>query len=281
MEGRDKRSEMLDRVREMADSWPAFAVEDLSANAHCPRIAVELPQYGQFAEDEHGEVVAHGHSVPFALHTEGRGTLPARGWAEVLVWAFSDLRRGVRPDTVSAVTVAPHDQGLGLSGRMLAAMRDNARALGFREVVAPVRPSAKHLEPHAPIEEYARRLRPDGLPHDPWLRVHARAGATVDSVAPASMTVWRLAGPVAELDGPALRHRRGRRGPGRPGAGALRTGRRVRGVRRAQRVDAAPAVTARGEGVQDGCRTCRHRRAARRAPAPVLRRRVRSSRPGR
>ncbi len=83
----------------------------------------------------------------------------------------------MRPDTVSAisVTVAPHAQGLGLSGRMLAAMRDNARALGFREVVAPVRPSAKHLEPHAPIEEYARRLRPDGLPHDPWLRVHARA----------------------------------------------------------------------------------------------------------
>ncbi|MFE0784182.1 N-acetyltransferase [Streptomyces mutabilis] len=186
-----ERPEMLDRVREMADSWPAFAVEDLSGNAHYPRIAVELPQYVQFAEDEHGEVVAHGHSVPFALHTEWRGTLPARGWAEVLVWAFSDLRRGVRPDTVSAisVTVAPHAQGRGLSGRMLAAMRDNARALGFREVVAPVRPSAKHLEPHAPIEEYARRLRPDGLPHDPWLRVHARAGATVDSVAPASMTV--------------------------------------------------------------------------------------------
>ncbi|MGE9278953.1 N-acetyltransferase, partial [Streptomyces rochei] len=59
-----ERPEMLDRVREMADSWPAFAVEDLSGNAHYPRIAVELPQYVQFAEDEHGEVVAHGHSVP-------------------------------------------------------------------------------------------------------------------------------------------------------------------------------------------------------------------------
>ncbi len=186
-----ERPEMLDRVRGMADSWPAFAVEDLSGNAHYPRIAVELPEYVQFAEDEYGEVVAHGHSVPFALHTEERGTLPARGWSEVLVWAFGDLRRGVEPDTVSAVsvTVAPHAQGRGLSGRMLAAMRDNARARGFREVVAPVRPNAKHLEPHAPIEEYARRLRPDGLPHDPWLRVHARAGATLDSVAPASMTV--------------------------------------------------------------------------------------------
>jgi hypothetical protein len=72
---------------------------------------------------------------------------------------------------------------------MLSAMRASARALGFREVVAPVRPSAKHREPHTPIAEYAHRVRPDGLPEDPWLRVHARAGATIDSIAPASMTV--------------------------------------------------------------------------------------------
>ena len=45
-----------------------------------------------------------------------------------------------------------------LSALMLSAMRDNARAHGFSEVVAPVRPSAKHLEPHTPIEEYARRM---------------------------------------------------------------------------------------------------------------------------
>ncbi|MFV0135420.1 N-acetyltransferase [Streptomyces sp. HMX87] len=186
-----ERPGMRDAVLAMADSWPEFAVEDMTGNAHYPRISLELPEYVQFAEDEHGEVVAHAHSVPFALHTEGRGTLPDRGWDEVLVWAFADLRQGVRPDTVGAVsvTVAPHAQGRGLSGLMLSAMRDNARARGFREAVAPVRPSAKHLEPHTPIEEYARRLRPDGLPHDPWLRVHVRAGATIDSVAPASMTV--------------------------------------------------------------------------------------------
>ncbi|MFE9022383.1 N-acetyltransferase [Streptomyces sp. NPDC007808] len=185
------RPEMLDRVVEMADSWPAFMGQDLVANAQYGRIPRELPQYVLFAEDERGEVVAHAYSVPFALAAEGRGRLPARGWDEVLVWAFADLRTGTRPDTVSAISivVAPHVQGSGLSARMLSAMRDNARAQGFREVVAPVRPNAKHLEPRTPIEEYARRVRPDGLPHDPWLRVHARAGATIDRVAPASMTI--------------------------------------------------------------------------------------------
>ncbi|MFI6008508.1 N-acetyltransferase [Streptomyces sp. NPDC051243] len=186
-----ERPEMLDRVVRMANTWPQFAIQDLVGDAHYGRIPRELPEYALFAEDEHGEVVAHAYSVPFALAAEGRGRLPARGWAQVLVWAFDDLRRGTPTDTVSAISVviAPHAQGAGLSALMLSAMRDNARAHGFREVVAPVRPNAKHLEPHTPIEEYARRVRPDGLPHDPWLRVHARAGATIDSVAPASMTV--------------------------------------------------------------------------------------------
>ncbi|NEE58990.1 N-acetyltransferase, partial [Streptomyces sp. SID8455] len=56
--------------------------------------------------------------------------------------------------------------------------------------VAPVRPSGKHLRAALPMEEYARLTRPeDGLPEDPWLRVHVRAGGVVDSVAPVSMTV--------------------------------------------------------------------------------------------
>uniref|UniRef100_UPI0031DD6DD8 N-acetyltransferase n=1 Tax=Streptomyces hawaiiensis TaxID=67305 RepID=UPI0031DD6DD8 len=186
------RPDMLERVVGMADSWPEFVIQDLVGAAHFPRIAAELPEYVLFAEDEQGEIVANAYSVPFALGTEHRGgRLPANGWDAVLVWAFSDLRRGVRPDTVSAISVsiAPQAQGRGLSAVMLSAMRDNARARGFREVVAPVRPNAKHLEPHTPMEEYAHRVRPDGLPQDPWLRVHARAGATIDSVAPASMTV--------------------------------------------------------------------------------------------
>ncbi|MYU28797.1 GNAT family N-acetyltransferase [Streptomyces sp. FBKL.4005] len=186
-----ERPDRLPEVLGMPDTWPEFVTNDLVGNTHYGRIPTELPDYALFAEDEDGQVVAHAYSVPFALDVEGRRTLPARGWDQVLAWAFADLRRGTRPDTVSAisVTIAPHAQGRGLSAVMLSAMRDTARARGFREVVAPVRPNAKHREPHTPITEYARRVRPDGLPEDPWLRVHARAGATIDSVAPASMTV--------------------------------------------------------------------------------------------
>ncbi|WP_406372460.1 GNAT family N-acetyltransferase [Streptomyces sp. NBC_00647] len=186
-----ERPEMLRDVVGMADSWPEFLLHDPVGNAHYGRIASELPEYVLFAEDERGRVVAHAYSVPFALADEEGDELPARGWDEVLARAFSDRRRGTPPDTVSAISivVAPHAQGGGLSARMLSAMRDNARARGFDEVVAPVRPSAKHLEPATPMREYAFRERSDGLPHDPWLRVHVRAGGRIEAVAPASMTV--------------------------------------------------------------------------------------------
>ncbi|MFJ3924298.1 N-acetyltransferase [Streptomyces sp. NPDC090022] len=185
-----QRPELAARLWDMADTWPEFAQHDALAWLLYPRMVAELPEYVLVATDG-DQVVARGFSVPFALRAPGRGDLPARGWDQVLMWAFSDLRRGVDPDTVSAIeiSVATGRQGEGLSGRMLAAMRENARARGFAEVVAPVRPSGKPAEPDTPMHAYAVRTRADGLPYDPWLRVHVRAGGVIHAVAPLSMTI--------------------------------------------------------------------------------------------
>ncbi|MFF5446708.1 N-acetyltransferase [Streptomyces sp. NPDC012888] len=184
------RPELADRLFDMEDTWPAFAVQDPLAWLLYGRIVAEFPEYVLIAT-EGDTVVARAFSLPFALGAAGRGTLPARGWDQILMWAFADRRRGTEPDTVSAieVSVAAGRQGEGLSGRMLTAMRENARSRGFAEVVAPVRPNGKPAEPDTPIHEYAFRTREDGLPHDPWLRVHVRLGGVVDSVAPLSMTI--------------------------------------------------------------------------------------------
>ncbi|MCB5170274.1 N-acetyltransferase [Streptomyces bambusae] len=185
-----ERPELAGRLWDMKDGWPEFVQHDPLGWLLYGRIVSELPEYVLVATDG-DEVVARAFSLPFALHREGRGALPDRGWDQIFLWAFSDLRHGVAPDTVSAIeiTVAEGRKGSGLSGRMLAAMRDNARSRGFTEVVAPVRPNLKHAEPETSIHEYAFRTRPDGLPYDAWLRVHVRAGGVIAKVAPASMTV--------------------------------------------------------------------------------------------
>lgn len=188
-----ERPDLLGELWAMPSLWPKFIGSDLVSNLGYAWMVKEIPEYVSLALDGDGRVVARSFSVPFALSAEGRdGVLPQRGWDQVLAWAMLDRREGREPDTVSAIeiSVAREHLGQGLSGRMLAAMRDAVRERGFTEVVAPVRPSAKHLEPRTPMAEYAYRTRPeDGLPHDPWLRVHVRAGGVVDSVAPVSMTI--------------------------------------------------------------------------------------------
>ncbi|MEU3747899.1 MULTISPECIES: N-acetyltransferase [Streptomyces] len=206
------RPELEGPMWSMLDLWPEFMMYDPVGWANIGRIVRELPEYVLVATDAEGKVVARGFSVPFRMDVDGRRELPPRGWDEVLLWAFSDLRAGREPDTVSAIeiTVDTSALGNGVSHRMLAAMRDNTKRLGFSELVAPVRPNGKHLEAESSIHEYAFRTREsDGLPVDPWLRVHVRAGGVVEAVAPASMTVsgsveqWRAwTGLPFDTDGP-------------------------------------------------------------------------------
>jgi hypothetical protein len=137
-----------------------------------------------------GELIARGQSVPFTFPTERRPELPDDGWDAVLMWAATDYRRGDRPTVASAleIAIAQAHPGKGLSYQMLDALRDAARKQGLSTLYAPVRPNGKQ-DPSLPMATYVERRRPDGLPVDPWLRVHVKAGATVVKIAPASMVI--------------------------------------------------------------------------------------------
>jgi hypothetical protein len=87
------------------------------------------------------------------------------------------------------INVRRTERGAGLSAIMLGEMTRRARLAGFDDLIAPVRPSGKAEEPTAPMSDYAARRRPDGLPFDPWLRTHVRAGGTIVRVCPRSMVI--------------------------------------------------------------------------------------------
>lgn len=143
------------------------------------------------------EVVARAFSVPFCLNIAGRDALPDGGWDEVIRWAHEDHVLGRRPNAVSALEISllPRMRGAGHSRTMLEAMKANARAFGFADLYAPVRPNEKQLQPLVPMSTYAAQLRADGLPADAWLRTHVRIGGRIVKVAPCSMTI---VGTVAE-----------------------------------------------------------------------------------
>lgn len=162
-----------------------------SALVRRARLMSRWPEFTVSVLTETGRPVARGCAVAFAAGLEGRTLYPAGGWDQIAIWAAEDLIDVRAPDTVCAIEVAVHPdfRGLGLSSRVLEALRDNVGRLGFSSWIVPVRPPGKAREPSTPMDAYISRTREDGLPVDSWLRAHVRLGGQIIGIAPCSGTV--------------------------------------------------------------------------------------------
>jgi hypothetical protein len=136
----------------------------------------------------------HAH-LQVLLYDRSADSIAGRGRTIPFLWdgTLEDLPAGIDalghraiddpapPTALSALAaeVAEDRQRRGLSGLIIESMAAVARRAGLTPLVAPVRPSWKDRYPLTPIDRYARWVRPDGLPFDPWLRVHVRLGATI------------------------------------------------------------------------------------------------------
>ncbi|MFI9843164.1 N-acetyltransferase [Nonomuraea sp. NPDC051941] len=185
-----ERPEFAPSLFEMDHTWHDFVLEDPMADLFYPFATTTYADYVLVADsdEEPGRLAARACMIPFL---SGGSELPDDGWDGVIRYGWLARERGERPDSISALEISVRRdlQGTGLSYLMLGAMRERAAGLGYRELVAPVRPNRKHLEPRTPMAEYAFRTRADGLPHDAWLRVHVRVGGKIVKVAPRSMVV--------------------------------------------------------------------------------------------
>jgi GNAT superfamily N-acetyltransferase len=174
-----------DDFQQLRRAWPEIVFHDAISNEYWGRLYEERAEF-QFALVDGGRVLAEGNSIPV-------GGLPP-GWRD----AFPNGFGAGEPDRLCALAILidPDRQGSGLSKVMLEHMRGLAATRGW-DLVAPVRPTLKHLYPLTPIERYMQWRRADGLLFDPWLRAHERAGAELVTPAPDSLI---SEGTVAELE---------------------------------------------------------------------------------
>ncbi|GAA1573150.1 hypothetical protein GCM10009789_28340 [Kribbella sancticallisti] len=184
-----ERPEYLDPIREFDGGWPEFMLHDPIGNSLLGRVNELFPDQCLVATED-GEVVAHGRSIPFVFPDEYRTELPADGWDRVLQWGIADHRNARTANVSSALEIVIKDThlGRGLSHQMLRAMREAVAAKGHKTLFAPVRPNGKQ-DAEQPMTEYIEQVREDGLPVDPWLRVHVKAGGRIVKVAPTSMVM--------------------------------------------------------------------------------------------
>lgn len=184
-----ERPDLVDAFWSIAGDWPTFMLQDPTSDRAYEAAVDAFPQL-HLVVMEGDAAVARLHAVPFG---HGLADLPARGWDAAMQEAEWLAAKGEAPDwsTVSLIEarVAVDRRGEGLSGALLAEARRRYAALGCRDLFGPVRPTRKWLEPRTAADEYARRVREDGLPVDPWLRAHVRLGGRIVQVAPLSMTI--------------------------------------------------------------------------------------------
>jgi GNAT superfamily N-acetyltransferase len=169
------------------DVWPVYNMHGNNTGRYFGAL---FPQHAHlqvlFTDQRSGRIIGRGRTIPFRWD----GTLESLP-AGIDAVGIQAVTEPGPPTALSALAaeVATDYQGGGLSGLIIRAMADVARRHGLAPLVAPVRPSRKDRYPLIPIERYAGWQRPDGLPFDPWQRVHARLGARLLRTEPRSLEI--------------------------------------------------------------------------------------------
>jgi hypothetical protein len=194
-----ERPELWEQLDGLSDEvWPEYNLHGDVLNPYWGRLYEEFPQWQFVLYDDGDEaVLAEGHSIPVGWDGTDGGLGP--GIDATIAAGFEQRSAGRPPTALSALAaeIPPRHRDRRLSAVLLQAMSGLAREAGLPHLIAPVRPSRKQDYPTIPIERYARWTRPDGLPFDPWMRVHARLGARLGPAIPRSM---RITGTVAEWE---------------------------------------------------------------------------------
>src|SRR5262245_16614197 len=189
------RPDLFDRLDELGDPWPEFIHHDKVVIRRWSLLHERLPDFQLILFDpETDTILGRGCTIPISW--DGRRESLSGGVVEELEQAFSgDDNANVLCALVAVVD--PSQQGRGLSGNIIGGMAQAAGRARLECLIAPVRPTWKERYPLVPLEDYMRWTREDGLPFDPWIRLHARLGAEILAVAPRSLDI---AGSVAEWE---------------------------------------------------------------------------------
>lgn len=171
--------------------WPEFMLNSPISYRYWDGLFENFPGY-QFALLSKTDQAVAGIANSVPLSWDGSvDELPDEGWDWAMVQSATDHAQGLQPNMLCGIqiSIAPDFQGQGLSKIMLLEMVTLARAKGFAQVVIPVRPSLKHRYPLTPIDAYIKWNTGEGLPFDPWLRVHVRQGGRIVKPCPRAMEI--------------------------------------------------------------------------------------------
>jgi GNAT superfamily N-acetyltransferase len=180
-----ERPDLAERLDELDDPWPEFMNHDPVVRRFFPQLYERFRDF-QFVLYEPSDDVVLGEACSIPMTWDGRTeTLP--DGLRLLESGFTESS----PNALCALMAVVDERyrGQRLSGLIVDGMARTATRAGFDCLIAPVRPTMKERYPLVPIEDYMHWKREDGLPFDPWIRLHTRLGAEILAVAPRSLDI--------------------------------------------------------------------------------------------
>lgn len=159
--------------------WPTFMLHDPIGNKHWGKLFDWFAtfQLSLFLKDE---MIAIANSIPLRWDLPIE-ELPEEGWDWAILKGVEDYKNDIKPNVLSAlqISIKKEYQGKGLSSYMVRQFKRLAAKHGMDYVIAPVRPNRKSDYPLQSIDQYISWEMSNGLPIDPWLRVHVRVGGKI------------------------------------------------------------------------------------------------------
>ncbi|MGM0446137.1 MAG: GNAT family N-acetyltransferase [Bacillota bacterium] len=171
------------------DLWPKFMFHDPISNKYWNELFSLYPDY-QYSLKSNGEIIGIGNCLPLFWNKEFK-KLPERGWDWALEKGIEDKKKNITPNTLCGlqIAVAKDHQNKGVSRLLLKEMVDTAEEFNLNNIIIPIRPSLKSNYPLTDMDEYITWKREDGLPYDPWLRVHLIFGGEIIKVCHKAMKI--------------------------------------------------------------------------------------------
>jgi len=170
-------------------TWPEFMQHDKTVEKYWLDLYTHFLKL-QFALFENKTLVGVANSI--CLNWSGKDAeLPDYGLDWAMEKANVDHIKGLKPNLLVGVQILinPNYQSRGISYKMLGIMKEIARSNGLLKIALPVRPTLKSEFPLIEIGKYMTWKNKNGLPYDPWIRVHVKDGGKIVKSCPQSMTI--------------------------------------------------------------------------------------------
>ncbi len=173
-----------DRV--MEDAFPGFFTVAREKSRPIRSSVIRFfSRYFIQCRNEKDEVIGMLKAVP--VRREKGSELWDDGYTGAMARAIDDLRFFRRPNCLVGLAIAVRKdfQGRGWANSIISQMKTTAEESGFESIAIPLRPTGAESEEH--FAEYCLSTRGDGMPLDPWLRLHVRNGAVIRNFCARSM----------------------------------------------------------------------------------------------